>query len=161
MALIVEDGSGVADAESLASVAFADDYHAKRGNAAWGPLLEEVKEQLLRKATDYATSTYYGAWNGSQISATQSLPFPRKVAGVNIGNPLAIQKAIAELALIARTTPLQPNVTRGKKRVKIGPMEVEYDGNSSVATKFVSASNLFAAFLTGFASGAMVKLVRS
>ena len=35
MALIVEDGSGVAGADSYLSVADADGHHADRGNAGW------------------------------------------------------------------------------------------------------------------------------
>lgn len=162
MALIVEDGTGVEGAESLASVEFADAYHAARGNAAWAAIAStEIKEQLLRKATDYAVGVYYGSWLGSQVSSAQALPFPRYVNGSNVGVPLSIQQAIAELALIAKTTSLMPNVTRGKKRVKVGPIEVEYDGASPASTKFVAASLRFSPWLSGMVNGAMVKLVRS
>lgn len=162
MALIVEDGTGVANAESLASVAFADTYHANRGNIAWGDIADvATKEQLLRKATDYAVAKYAGLWAGVPVSEAQFLPFPRTVNGTNIGLPVSIQQAIAELALSAKTSPLMPNIVRGKKKVKVGPIEVEYDGNSAVATTFVAASLRFAPFLSGVASGAMVKLVRT
>lgn len=162
MALIVEDGTGVIGAESLASVQFADTYHAARGNAGWASVAStEVKEQLLRKATDYAVAMYAGAWNGTPVKADQAMPFPRYIAGANVGLPLSIQQAIAELALIAKTTPLMPNVTRGKKRVKVGPLEVEYDGNAATSTKFVAASLRFGPWLSGVATGAMVKLIRS
>jgi hypothetical protein len=56
------------------------------------------------------------------------------------------------LALIAETTPLTPNITRGKKRVKVGPIEVEYDGNAPTGTMFVSASLKLSPWLK---SGAM------
>lgn len=162
MALIVEDGSGVTGAESLASVAFADAYHAARGNAAWAAVAsEEVKEQLLRKATDYIVNMYAGSWSGVEVVAGQAMPFPRYVASSNIGVPLSVKQATAELALIAKTTPLMPNITRGKKRVKVGPLEVEYDGNAATSTRFVAASLRLAPFLSGMATGAMVKLVRS
>lgn len=163
MALIVEDGTGVDGAESLASVAFADEYHAARGNTAWTDIAQnETKEQLLRKATDYAVNMYAGSWAGVTVSPTQSLPFPRIVNGTNIGLPISIQQAIAELALSAKTSPLSPNISRGKKRVKVGPIEVEYDGNSASATIFVAASMRFAPFLSGFSSNsAMARLVRT
>lgn len=35
MSLIVEDGTGLPDAESYASVAFADAYFTARNNSAW------------------------------------------------------------------------------------------------------------------------------
>lgn len=162
MALIVEDGTGIPDAESMASVAFADDYHAKRGNAGWAAIAgEATKEQLLRKATDYAVDLYAGLWAGIPATDHQNMPFPRIVGGINIGLPVSIQQAIAELALVAKTSPLTPNISRGKKKVKIGPLEVEYDGNSPVATAFTSASLKFAPFLTtGFKTGINAKLVR-
>lgn len=162
MALIVEDGTGVTGAESLASVEFADAYHAARGNAGWASVAStEIKEQLLRKATDYIVNVYASAWAGNPVKSNQAMPFPRYVAGSNIGLPLSIQQATAELALIVKTTPLMPSITRGKKRVKVGPLEVEYDGNAANATKFVAASLRIAPFLSGMATGAMVKLVRS
>lgn len=162
MALIVEDGTGVANAESLASVAFVDEYHSLRGNAAWAAIATvEVKEQLLRKATDYFVGIYSQSLKGYTVSVDQSLPFPRIVNSVNVGVPLSIKQGIAELALIAKSGPLIPNATRGKKRVKVGPLEVEYDGNSSFATKFVDASLKFLPWVNASsANGAMARLVR-
>lgn len=159
--LIVEDGTGVANAESLASVAFCDTYHADRGNAAWGAFTLQVKEQQLRKATDYAVAVYNNAWSGLPVASGQSLPFPRIVDSLNVGVPLSIKQAIAELALIAKTTPLMPNVTRGKKRVKIGPIDIEYDGSAPTSVKFISASLRFGPWLATPVSAAMVKLTRS
>lgn len=160
MALIVEDGSGIPDAESMATVAFFRDFHGKRGNDVTG-LSDETIEQLLRKATDYAVDTYAGLWAGIPATTVQNMPFPRIVGGVNIGLPVSIQQAIVELALVARTTPLMPSVSRGKKKVKIGPLEVEYDGNAPTATVFTSASLKFAPFLkTGVGRGVNARLVR-
>lgn len=157
MALVVEDGTGLPNAESLASVAFIDAYHAARGNVAWAAIAAvETKEQLARKATDYLVYRYSGLWANLQLTTTQALPFPRTVYGL----PLAIQQAVAELALIASTTPLTPNVTRGKKRVKVGPIEVEYDGNAETSTKFVAASLRIGPYLSG-TSGIFARLVRT
>ena len=52
MSLVVEDGTGKADAESYISVADADTYHSNRGNTDWAALTTTEKEQLLRGATD-------------------------------------------------------------------------------------------------------------
>ena len=155
MALIVEDGTGIANAESLCSVAFFRDYHAKRGTDVTA-LEDATVEQLLRKATDYFVATYGAALNGVPIYVDQPLPFPHSNA---TGVPLLIQQAIAELAFIAKATPLMPNITRGKKSVKVGPLAVEYDGNSAVSTNFVAASLRIAPFL-GTVSGAMMPLTR-
>lgn len=131
--------------ESPISVAAADAYHEARGNTAWEALDDEVKEQLLRKATDYMIATYGRSWA------------PAVVAMLSV--PLQMAQAAAELALTAKTTPLLSNITRGKKRVKVGPLEVEYDGTSSVQTQFVLASRKLASLLVA-SRGIMVKLNR-
>lgn len=159
MALIVEDGTGIANAESLTSVAFFRDYHAKRGNASAAALTDEVVEQLLRKATDYFVAIYGQSLNSVPAVLGQALPFPRLLWALTV--PLLIQQGIVELALIAKTTPLMPNITRGKKRVKIGPLEVEYDGNAPTSTNFVAASLRFAPFVSSFSTGPFAKLVRT
>lgn len=158
--LEVEDGTGKANAESLTDVAFADDYHAKRGNTAWTDIqAEETKEQLLRKATDYFVGTYDLALASEREFEGQALSFPRLAwPGMT---PVTIQQAIAELALIAKTTPLTPVITRGKKAVKVGPISVQYDGNSPMSRKFISASLRVAPFLNSYSSNNVnVKLIR-
>lgn len=165
MAFTVEDGTGIANANSLVSVAFADNYHAERGNSGWTDIADETtKQQLLIKATDYFVDKFGLVLLGDPVASGQALPYPRYVyiSGVktNVGNPIGLQRGIAELALIAKTTPLVPSVTRGKKRVKIGPIDIEYDGSSPVATQFTAAVMKFAPYLSSYASGAMAKLVR-
>ncbi len=157
--LIVETGEGVANAESLCSVAFFRDYHAKRGTDT-AMIAEEIVEQLLRKATDYIKYRFGEFFAGVPYFVDQPLPFPRRPS---LTVPLPIVEATAELALIARTTPLMPTITRGKKKVKVGPLEVEYDGAAATAPKFVSAAMRIAAYVTGaaFGGGVNVSLVRS
>lgn len=168
MALIIEDGTGKPNANSFCSVAFADEYHALRGNVAWTSIVEvATKEQLLVKATDYAEGIYALAWPGRVAGKLQALSWPRIGATArgfpidSISIPNALAEATAELALIAKTTPLIPNVTRGKKRVKVGTLEVEYDGNGPMATRFVAASLKLSVLLASTqAGGPMVKLTR-
>jgi hypothetical protein len=162
MPFVAEDGTGYANANSLSSVEFADNYHAERGNAAWAAFDLERKQQLLIKATDYVTGVYNVAFEGRRAVAGQGLPFPRIVNYANVGNPIGVQQAISELALVAHTTPLSANISRGKKRVKIGPLEVEYDGNSPTQTMFVSASLRLAPFLkAGSTNGFNIRLTRA
>jgi hypothetical protein len=56
MALITETGAGLANAESLISVADADTYHSGVGNTDWAALSVTDKEQALRRATQYMLS---------------------------------------------------------------------------------------------------------
>ena len=56
--LIVEDGTGLSNADSYASLAEANLYHANHGNVDWSDIDATTKEQLLRKATDYMVAQY-------------------------------------------------------------------------------------------------------
>lgn len=162
MAFIPEDGTGYSNSNSLATVEFADSHHSERGNAAWAAIQLERKRELLIIATDYVADIYGLAFDGLPVFGNQALSFPRIINRVNVGNPLGVQKAIVELALIANTTPLLTNISRTKKRVKIGPLEVEYDGNSATQTQFVSASLKLAPWLkSSVAGGHTARLVRT
>ena len=78
MTLVVEDGTGKADAESYISVADATAYHAAMGNTAWAALASDtVREQLLRKATAYIGNMYAARWTGYRSTTSQALDLPR------------------------------------------------------------------------------------
>ena len=51
MSIVIENGAGLADAESYASVAAADARCASLGLTAWAALVEAGKEIALRRAT--------------------------------------------------------------------------------------------------------------
>lgn len=75
--LILEDGTGLADANSYADIAMADSYHARRLYAeVWTNETDAVmKEAALMMATQLIDANY--AFNGSRISETQALCWPR------------------------------------------------------------------------------------
>lgn len=138
MSLIVEDGSGRSDSESYISVADADTYHSNIGNATWATLTTTVKEQLLRKATNYMVQVYRSVWAGIRKNDTQSLDFPRfLVPKYDNGAmysyydsdsvPKEVKDACCEFALKANSASLAPDLDRLTKREKIGSLEVEYD----------------------------------
>jgi hypothetical protein len=147
MVLIVGNIASNILAESAASVEFVDAYHEKRGNQVWLDLDNEIKEQLLIKTGDYMRATYGNSWSTTVIAMPQV--------------PVLMAQAASELALIAKTTPLLTNIKRGKKKVKIGPLEVEYDGESATQTEFVLASRMLTSLLGGGqARGINAKLIR-
>lgn len=74
MAIVVEDGTGLASAESLIAVAVADTYLAARGLTAWALLATAVKEAALVQASEYLNETH---WSGYRLKATQALSWPR------------------------------------------------------------------------------------
>lgn len=151
MALIVEDGTGLANAESYVSVAFADDYHERYGNADWAALGTDQKEIALRKATQYLDSEY--SFIGDRKTTTQALEWPR-LNGANwyvfstsdyVYNwpSLPLQQACCELALRYGdgSTPLMPDETRGIKSERVGPIAVEYT-DASQNTQFTQVDNM-------------------
>jgi hypothetical protein len=168
MALITEDGTGLSTAESLCSVAFANAYHSNRGNAAWSALgSDPVREQLLRKATDYMEQMYREQWAGHRFYTTQALSWPRygvpmRDAGSFYASdavPVIVANACAELALRAISGALAPDIGRLKSRVKIGPIETEYVAGSS-NTRYRAIDQMLRPFLNG-SGGMNVNVVRA
>lgn len=76
--LIVEDGTGVDDAESLASVEDLDDFWAKNGSPSTVTGATDVaKAAALRKATREWVVPYSRRLRGGVQYLTQRLPWPR------------------------------------------------------------------------------------
>ena len=74
MALVVEDGTGKADAESFVTVAAFKAYCDARA-ITYGT--DAAIEALLRKATDYLGQRYGQLLSGFRVRTTQALDFPR------------------------------------------------------------------------------------
>lgn len=73
MALVVEDGTGVVNADSYASLATVDAFQAARGGTAWAAASAPNREIAIRRATDYLDLYHI---SGEQLSSTQSLSWP-------------------------------------------------------------------------------------
>jgi len=167
MALIVEDGTGLADAESYCSVAQANAYHAALGNQAWANLASDtLREQNLRKATNFMRQLYRMAWQGKPTKSTQALDWPRYDVEVNdywlASNvvPVEVKNACAELALKAIAGPLVVDLTQGVKSKKVGPLEFVYDENSPRHTQYLAVDRMLAPLLNGGGS-AMIRVIRA
>lgn len=187
MALIVEDGTGKTDSESYASVAQADDYHAKRNNVLWADLSLPEKEAALRKATDYIEQTYYGRFAGYRNREFQALDWPRAYVprdpSIQYPSPQALTteiegyfypfneiplqliQATIELALKASEGDLLGDVERVTKREEVGSIKVEYEGHKSPNTTYPSIDRLLSRFfgsgLDKVSNAFSAKLVRS
>lgn len=101
--MIVEDGTGLVNADSYVTVDFADNYFSTRGNTDWAGLTREKKEQALIRATDYIDNIFQ--WCGKKATAEQSLRFPRvnlkDYEGNNIvGVPNCLKQAVCDASLI-------------------------------------------------------------
>lgn len=127
MALVVEDGTGLANADSYVSAADATAYHELFSNAAWASAASDAKDVALRKATQYLDSHY--KFKGVPRTVSQALSWPR----VNYGTeevqeygqwPITrLHRACCELALIALAEDLFVNQdAQSVKSVTIGPI---------------------------------------
>lgn len=175
MTLIVETGLEVAGAESYISVTDSDTYHSDRGNTTWATLTTAVKEQNLRKATEYMLQIYRERWKGVRMTSTQSLDWPRgyvylepvitgasqefpNLVADNIV-PTEVKRACAELALKSYASELSPDLDRLTNREKLGPMEVEYSDKSAAYKKYRAIDNMLAPYLES-TGGVFKQLVR-
>lgn len=154
MAFIVEDGSEVPNANSYASVAFADSYFTDRGgNTVWDALSTTDKETALVKATDYIDMRFKLMFIGCRKSRDQSLHWPRLNAVQADGwwitsdeVPVDLQKATVEYALQAAQTSelIGKEATSGTaspkiaETVKVGPITVSEKYQDSAAQSRVT-----------------------
>ncbi len=139
MSFVVEDGTGLANANAYIDTTFADAYFADRGVAGWTGT-SVVKQNAIVRATDYIEIRFSQLFKGAVLTTVQSLAWPRQsevvVDGVYYadpdfptGVPVQVKKACAEYALRALTTTLAPDPevdASGRplimKSEKIGPI---------------------------------------
>jgi hypothetical protein len=171
MTLVVENGSGLANAESYASIASADAYLTLFGTPdSWTAATTGEKEIALRKATRYLEATYAGEWPGCVKSRDQALSWPRWGAersdGVCIDSsvvPTAIVQATAYMAAVSLDEDILPDTTGGgisSESLKAGPIEksVTYLGEKPVFKQYSTVEGLLA-MLVGIGNG-MIRVER-
>lgn len=106
MANVVEDGTGLNNANAYISVAFADSYFLERNNLTWLGTTAE-KEAFIVRATDYIELVFGYRFIGTKFLTTQALQHPRVADdGTSLGVPLNLKKACAEYALISKASAL-------------------------------------------------------
>lgn len=137
MAFVAEDGTGLTTSNAYIAVAFADDYHADRGNTDWAAATEAQKQAALIRASDYIDKRFGRRFKGWKQTKQQAMEWPRLDAldsddyllnSPDDSIPRQLQKACAEYALRALSTlPLAPdnsNVGLDSLKEKVGPIEV-------------------------------------
>lgn len=144
MALVVETGQGLTNADAYASVAECDDYHAKYGNpTAWTDATDAAKETAIRIATQFIDLEYGTRWRGTARSSEQALDWPRFAVRNDDGGifyegvfyatlpydvvPSEIKNATAYLALRSVNgddflPDLQDSASVLEKTTKVGPI---------------------------------------
>lgn len=150
MALTLEDGTGLAGAESFASVAEATAYFGARGKAdAWDAI--EDKEAALRLATEYMEQHYALRWAGYKLTAAQALAWPRSgvrdpevISGYVASNavPVRVKRACMELALRTASGELTSDLGRETLSETVDVVSVIYAQGGSRQTKYAAVEAL-------------------
>lgn len=139
MALIVETGAGIPNADSWATMQFADQYAGRVGNALWVDGDAELKEPAMRRGATYLIGVYGQRFPGQRANppADQSLPWPRKNVVDDDGYevpvdlvPNNLMMAQVEAAFLEFARPGSTTPTAGariQKSVTVGPLSVTYE----------------------------------
>ena len=167
MAIVVEDGTGLTNANSYAGAADAKTYHADRGNTAWAAAASASQTAALIKATSFVDGRYFGRFRGLfPVDSAQALQWPRVDAtdarGYFIsGVPLALKEAVYEAALLFLSEDLNASQERGGavKKVKVGLVEQEFSDFAPAETLYPSVEQKIRPLLASTGS-ASVKLGR-
>lgn len=167
MALVVETGAGLSNANSYVSVEFANSYVADfASSSTWSAAESSRKESLLRLATQFLDLNY--RYKGYRTSLTQALAWPRSSAsdyndrygGISTDDnqyissdeiPLCVKQATVEAALrfLAGDDPLAAIADPGSVKrqfVKIGQIEeeMEYAGGKGQSPLYPKIKKLLA-----------------
>lgn len=160
MALVVEDGTGLINAEAYISVADADTYHINyTGSSSWttSTPTTAVKERTLRRAALALDGENVLRWKGHRQSKGQALDWPRNnvkdSSGFFIDSnviPEDLRRANAELALreITDSDGILPDIDENgrikREKIKVGPIEsdVEFLGGARPSTLYTAVKVL-------------------
>lgn len=143
MPLIVEDGTGLEDANSYVSIDDADQYHTDRNNTAWLSLTEQEKTGRLINAASYMGGFSY---LGLRLNVDQGLAFPRyyppKEKPESAAIPRNVKSCQCEMAL--QTSLLAPTDGRviSEERIE-GAIDTKYDTSRAYTQTVYPAVNLY------------------
>lgn len=161
--VIVEDGTGVAGANSYASVSDADAYFTTRPRSeAWTALTNDQKGALLIHGTRLLDAAIL--WDGEQVSTSQALAFPRVFPDADYEVPVlppSIKVALYELAITLNTRDLTADPSlAGISALEVGPIKISADTVTPAASIPRFVRDLVAAYGTARQAIASVRLVR-
>ena len=167
MALVVEDGTGLVNAESFASVLFVDTFYTNLNDASWAGTTAE-KEAALRQATNWIEENYGTLWDGVLNTDTQALSWPRTYVrrpSVSMSGdiyldsnviPNDVQIATAYLAKRALSVPLTKDAKRAIKREKVEGIEREFFNDSAPMTTYTDVVARLDRYVAASSSGSRV-----
>ncbi len=129
--MIVEDGTGLENANAYVDLTYADNYWDAETNNTWARASDDSKEIAIIQATKELDKRFGKRFIGNKADRDQALSWPRINALDTDGFywngvvPSAVKNAVCELALLViqgtdlRNQP-SPNATIKSKTVKVG-----------------------------------------
>lgn len=146
MPLIVENGTGLEDADSYITLVAFQTFCENRGYNV-DAYDDDVQEQKLRAATMYIDTIF--RYKGSRTKAAQALEFPRNdcldwSSLPVVGIPKRVKDACAELAFKALSEDLYQDQDRGGKVISesVGPISTTYAEDAPTGKVWQLAHNL-------------------
>lgn len=174
MTIVVEDGTGLANADAFVSVAWFRAWADARGKANIDFTDEEIEQAIVR-ASDYLSESF--AWAGYRLNergaagGRQALAWPRvgvtDKSGYGLPSdevPAEVQKATAEIVVKELASPgAMAPVYNAQERVKserFGSVAFEYDMSNTSAHSarpvILAVMDLIGEFLAAGASNSIV-----
>lgn len=155
MALVIEDGTIVAGANSYVTVEDARAYALLRDETL--PATDSEVEVLIIEAMDYVEAKG-SKFKGTKSTRDQSLQWPRYGASVDgytapsNSIPVQLTNAVCQLAIDGQVDTLQPTGS-GQEILEeeVGPIKVKYaeKGSSTVSARFNKAEAFLKPILRG------------
>ncbi|SNS00249.1 hypothetical protein SAMN04488503_2284 [Humidesulfovibrio mexicanus] len=158
MALTIENGVVVPNANTYADLATVTAYHAARGNSGWLASSEDAEPAILR-AMNYIESR---PWKGQKTAYSNPLCWPRTgvvdreqfdVPADTV--PAGVISALCEAALRELVKPgcLAPDLERGGRILSdsIAGVSTSYEQGAPAGTTFASITNALAGLVKGSA----------
>lgn len=139
--LILEDGTGVAGANTWTTIAESDAYHSDMGHSAWAAASaspDDARTSAKIRAAQYINNRYVGRWPGSKTyGRLQSLQWPREdgvdasgeeILSTEIPSEVKIAQMEAELRELAVPGSLSPDIVATERllRIKADTVELQY-----------------------------------
>lgn len=159
MTLIVEDGTGLANADAYVSLDDCVAYATARG-LTFPSSPADAAEQAIIRATSAIDAMYRSRFPGQRLNGrAQALEWPRKnaydAAGETVESdavPVEIVSATCEAAIRELATPgsMMPDLERGGgiRSLKAGSVAIEYSGNASALTTYTTINGILSGLLS-------------
>lgn len=151
MALIVENGTGLLDADAYVALAEFKTWCSNRGYR-WEDKEDFEIENSIRLATGYIDTL--GRYKGVRLKAEQTLEFPRDglidwSSHLITGVPHRVKQACCELAYKGLFEALYKDLDRGGRITSesVGPISVSYADDAPAGKVFTFARQLLEPYL--------------